>query len=252
MSTIVLNDHEEWPSLGSASKNTSAAVASPAAPEETPENDWELLATPEHESSSEKEKVVVVIGNPKSFRHSASSPDLRCFQHLCILEGEEEGGEDSDQAEESKSLTKGEDIEDSYSMMSTPASVWSMSSGLSFRDAILTSKTVPVGAPLEKSAASPKHVQPRHKQRIKPRFVVKPIKRCIKSTGDLQSLAVCPEEEEEEILGATDAMEFYHRKEAGYQGRVNGSKIRPDEAKRREITMYKKNLQRQANAIRSV
>jgi len=47
------------------------------------------------------------------------------------------------------------------------------------------------------------------------------------------------------VLGDTDAMDFYHRKAKGSMSRSNGLKIRPDEAKRKEISMYKKDLQRQ-------
>jgi hypothetical protein len=75
---------------------------------------------------------------------------------------------------------------------------------------------------------------------------VTPIKRCSRSTGDLQALA-----EEEEVLGETDAMEYYSRKSMGASGRVNGLKERPDEAKRKEIIMYKKDLQRQTQSARS-
>ena len=50
------------------------------------------------------------------------------------------------------------------------------------------------------------------------------------------------------ILGETDAMEFYHRKAKGFVGHKNGLRMRPDEAKRKDITMYKKGLQRQTIA----
>jgi hypothetical protein len=40
-------------------------------------------------------------------------------------------------------------------------------------------------------------------------------------------------------------MEFYHRKAKGISGRTNGMKLRPDEAKRRDIIMAKKESQRQ-------
>ncbi|KAL7554863.1 hypothetical protein ACHAWF_018424 [Thalassiosira exigua] len=47
-----------------------------------------------------------------------------------------------------------------------------------------------------------------------------------------------------EVLGETDAMDFYRRKEHGSRSAVNKKKERPDEAKRREITMHKKDMQR--------
>ncbi len=97
------------------------------------------------------------------------------------------------------------------------------------------------------------------------RLVVTPIKRCAKSTGDLRSLVIHEEEEgyggggsgfgsaviheEEEVLGCTDAMEYYNRKDVGRKGRMNGLKTRPDEAKRKEMIIHKKNAQRRAQGI---
>jgi hypothetical protein len=46
------------------------------------------------------------------------------------------------------------------------------------------------------------------------------------------------------VIGESDAMDYYQRKEHGSKSTVNKKKERPDEAKRREIIMYKKNLQR--------
>lgn len=84
-------------------------------------------------------------------------------------------------------------------------------------------------------------VTPLTKQfRIKPKFVVAPIRRCTKSTGDLQSLAPFSDE----VLGEQDAEEYYAQKSAGHRGRQNGQKIRPDEAKRREMILNKKVMQR--------
>lgn len=97
----------------------------------------------------------------------------------------------------------------------------------------------------------------------KPRIVVNQIKRCIKSTGDLRSLVCIHEDEEDEgfggggggggmtiheeaVLGDTDAAEFYFRKSKGCMNRTNGVKIRPDEAKRRDSIIAKKNAQRAA------
>jgi hypothetical protein len=96
------------------------------------------------------------------------------------------------------------------------------------------------------------------------RIIVTPIKRCAKSTGDLRSLVIHEEEEgyggggggggaviheEEEVLGESDAMEYYNRKSYGSKGRSNGRKIRPDEAKRKEIIIHKKNAQRRAQGL---
>jgi len=104
------------------------------------------------------------------------------------------------------------------------------------------------------------------KNRSKPRnvkFVVKPIKRCTKSTGDLRSLIKVEDEEDEcggggggcitnnMVLGDSDAAEFYANKGHARVSRKNNQKLRPDEAKRKEMIIYKKNLQRQAQQSRS-
>ena len=47
------------------------------------------------------------------------------------------------------------------------------------------------------------------------------------------------------VLGETDAAEYYNRKALGAIGRRNGKKTRPDEATRLQMTMSKKNQQRQ-------
>jgi hypothetical protein len=92
------------------------------------------------------------------------------------------------------------------------------------------------------------------------RFVVTPIKRCARSTGDLRSMTIHEEEEgiggggggpsviheHEEVVGDTDASEYYDRKSAGSKGRRKGLKSRPDEKKRKEHIIYKKNAQRRA------
>ena len=54
-----------------------------------------------------------------------------------------------------------------------------------------------------------------------------------------------------DVLGDTDAMDFYHQKEKGSQSTHNKKKERPDEAKRKEISMYKKELQREKQQLRS-
>lgn len=98
----------------------------------------------------------------------------------------------------------------------------------------------------------------------RPRLVVNPIQRCAKSTGDLRSLIIHEGDEEggdcggggggviyeDEIMGETDAMEFYNRKSKGSSSRSNGKKLRPDEAKRKMYIVHKKNAQRSAQKAR--
>lgn len=105
------------------------------------------------------------------------------------------------------------------------------------------------------------------RKQMRPRLIVSPITRCAHSTGDLRSLIIHEEEEghsggggggasaviheENEILGESDAIEYYNRKSHGSKGRVNGKKIRPDEAKRKEMIIHKKNAQRKAQGVQA-
>jgi hypothetical protein len=214
-------DEEEWPRLDGQSGEEG--------------DDWELLTPqePQNEKGNDFEQIVVIeTHHAKTLKYAASSPD---FQQYGFLEAvmEVDNKEDSS----------------SFSMISGPRSVISVSSTFSFRDAILSkvensecsSEDQPAKSPIQKG-------QQQRRTSFKAKFVVKPIKRCAKSTGDLQSLGMI--NEEEEALGATDAMEFYHRKAVGARNRSSGLKLRPDEAKRLEITMSKKAEQRRSNADR--
>ena len=211
-------------------------------------NDWELLDPTEEESSADTphHQEVVVMGTnrvKRQLRHCASSPNLNQYDFLDAVE--EEGGSGEDHEEESRPNKD----DSSYSMVSGPKSVMSMSSGFSFRDAILSpSKNDDMeGQQQSMTVAGVAGAAPAQTQRrvFKPKFVVKPIRRCSKSTGDLQSLHKIAEEED--VLGETDAMDFYHRKAAGARNRTSGLKMRPDEMKRKEITLYKKALQQSKN-----
>ena len=217
-------DENEWPTLD----NKHAEEG----------DDWEHLS-PDESSESQNEKPVVVVETDlrsRKLRHSVSTPDLHQSDLLDIVE--EEGDHDH-----SSELPK-EDAS-SFAMLSGPRSVISVSS---FRDAILSQPATTDSSTEEKPKESSRTATQQQRLRVKPKFVVKPISRCAKSTGDLQFLAMI--HEDEEVLGETDAMEFYHRKAQGAKSRSNGMKLRPDEAKRKEITMHKKDLQRKAGAIR--
>ena len=114
---------------------------------------------------------------------------------------------------------------------------------------------------------------------LRSRLVVEataPIRRCAKSTGNLRALDHIQEHHDDEeedccgggggggggfgggpisendhdVLGDTDAADFYHRKNKGAQNRVAGEKIRPDELKRKEISQYKRDAQRKAQQER--
>lgn len=208
-------DEQEWPTLGAQRK----------VPHDT--DDWELL-TPEEDQFDPVEIDTAYVQQRKpSLRHSASSPDLR---RIALKVVAEEPNDDS-----------------SYSVVSRPGSVVSLMSGMSFKDAVSSSRPQSPSPDARDDQAPRSAPRPR---RIKAKFVVTPIKRCAKSTGDLQSLTIHEEEEVENFMGDADAPEYYSQKAVGARGRANGLKIRPDEAKRKEFTLQKKSMQRQANAKR--
>ncbi|GAX10052.1 hypothetical protein FisN_25Lh097 [Fistulifera solaris] len=214
---------DEWPTL-----NTNVS---------TETDDWELIASDEPESSSSQQPVMVEMPRrPRSLSSSFSTPDLSRYD---ILESVPE--------EDNHSCSKCHDDDSSYDVVAGPRSVWSVASRLSFRDVILQ-KAASSDTKRSHPTIEQEQLQPTLRPfRLKPKFVVKPIHRCAKSTGDLLSLKKIEEDDDDDdddIIGETDAMEFYHRKSSGARSRYNGAKIRPDEAKRLQITMHKKHLQR--------
>jgi hypothetical protein len=219
-------------------------------PEKTEHNEWEMVPP----SSSPQVTFVVEeepprdsnssSNNPKIMKHCQSSPDLRRMQMLLEDDDDEESGVMVEDHESTASS--------SVVMVSGPSSVWSVagSSRVSVRDAILqkSSGAEPAEA---KEAAAPKA------QKVKPKFVVvaqtPKIKRGYKSMGNLRALDHIQEDDHdynEAVMGDTDASDYYSRKAQGAIGRKNGMKSRPDEAKRLQITMVKKNLQRERQAQR--
>ena len=123
---------------------------------------------------------------------------------------------------------------------------------MTFRDVVVARKKEEeekkTDAPSDNLAGgSSSSVNTTPRKRIKPRIVVtNPVRRCAKSTGDLPSLLVVENAEDDAVgaVGDSDANEFYERKKHGQETRRNGQKMRPDEAKRRQITMAKKDQQR--------
>jgi len=276
----------EWPSLGggeAAATSVPCGIAgnsndnSGKEQKQPEEHDWEVLAPGNTDvckegrgqdgsgshgqggaaiSEDDPQRLVVVIdnssensyANPKKLRHSASSPDLRHLHSgFRMLEQITERSVDGSQDDEMSGAP-------GFAVVDGPPSVISASStaaastaagGLSWATKAASAGTGGFpAAPRPTTAVSRKQQQ----RKFQPgRFVVVPpktMRRCSRSTGDLQALIEV--EEEGEVLGESDAMEFYHRKALGVKGRTNGQKLRPDEAKRKEITMHKKHLQRQA------
>jgi hypothetical protein len=250
MTTIVNADDEMWPTLNEATspvpepgeKATKQVAWNVNHGEEpTDQEGWELLTdgddeendksqeekaeTSNNNTETKQETSVVHVVNRKVLRHAQSSPNLHSnFDLQAVMEAEDDDYDDAS---------------GSFAMVSGPGSVMSLSSTFSFRDAILSPGAA---TSTEGEQGAPAALKIRPRPRVKPRFVVKkPMKRCIKSTGDLKSLVI---QEDEEVIGAGDAMEFYHRKALGAQTRKNGLKLRPDEAKRKQMIMQKKGLQR--------
>eukprot|EP00980_Cylindrotheca_fusiformis_P004651 scaffold991_cov128-Cylindrotheca_fusiformis.AAC.23 len=182
--------------------------------------------------------------NPKTLFHSQSSPNLGEYviessESSNCSENEDDDEQDAAATTKKKNKAAADDASSTFSMVSGPPSVNSIwSSRISFKDALL--KKGEPGIPEDSTTTTTKRQHSRRIRKVKPKFVVAevvPMKHA-KSTGDLLSL------DEEEVLGETDAHEYYSRKELGSLGRKNGKKQRPDEAKRLQITMNKKNLQR--------
>jgi len=263
----------EWPALSPSNISSHDHHAS--------DNDWEFVAddNPTTQTSFERDAEVIVeplqeeeenaVGNSTStdnsrqrnslcVKHYPSTPDFHHYHSILEESYSHVGGvlmESYDEGENEGDV--GSLASSSIVMVSGPPSVISSqsvwSSKISFRDAIMKEQTQ--DAKDEESPQQP--VKPARTMKKKPKFVVKPIRRCSKSTGDLQSLTRIVENEDhysggggdpyndDMILGETDAQLYYNQKAQGKLGRKNGRKVRPDEAKRLQITMAKKDDQRQ-------
>eukprot|EP00535_Pseudo-nitzschia_heimii_P006572 CAMPEP_0197177088 /NCGR_PEP_ID=MMETSP1423-20130617/2813_1 /TAXON_ID=476441 /ORGANISM="Pseudo-nitzschia heimii, Strain UNC1101" /LENGTH=259 /DNA_ID=CAMNT_0042626579 /DNA_START=254 /DNA_END=1033 /DNA_ORIENTATION=- len=182
------------------------------------------------QTASSTKKSGAIEGKPHCLKHAQSTPDFGSLASSSMV------------------------------MVSRPPSVilsqssWSGTLKISFRDAIMKEKDEEVEGQDTTGKGEEGKVQQPKIVRKKPTFVVKPIRR-FSSTGDLQSLARIVENGDSQgdndpynkdlVVGDTDAELYYSRKAQGKLGRKNGRKIRPDEAKRLQITMDKKDAQRQ-------
>jgi hypothetical protein len=155
--------------------------------------------------------------------------------------------------------TGNEMLEDaSFSLVSGPGSVYSVSThamttvgtlkhGMTFRDAILQSSTTTTTSDALSVYTESEPMKPT--RWTSPRFVVKPIRRQCRPYANTR-LAPAIEEEldedgDEDSVGAAYASEIYQPKSAGERRRMVANKLRPDEAKRLQMIMHKKALQRQ-------
>lgn len=215
-------------------------------------DEWENLS-----SIPRKEHII----NKTSFHRCASTPEFSNLQDedSYVLDCS------TDTSVDAQSLST---VDDAVLLSHTKSSMRKVPS---FKDIIMLNAQA-----REREDANQKNLLQKHHDKLRadalkkrkaarPKLVVNTIKRCTKSTGDLRSLVIHedPEDDgfggggggtihEHEVLGDTDASEFYNRKNKGSISRHNGAKIRPDEAKRKEMIIHKKNAQRKAQEERAL
>lgn len=250
--------------------------------EATESGDWELVSPPRQQRIlTEEDDSLVVVTRPKLSRQkSASVPNLRLLDVDLQQDDNDDGDHDNTGTELATVTTTTENIppvtngannsgtvtaKTTTTMIVTtttprtkqqPVGAWGGTSAatatatagnvLSFRDIILSH--VQDLAQEVQQKPPPKQQTPRTK--IKPKFVIVKqksfLRRCSKSMNDLQQATTAHDDDEDMIVGDTDAMEYYHRKAKGHTGRKNGKKIRPDEAKRKDMSINKRQAQRAA------
>jgi hypothetical protein len=305
----LFTNENQWPTLASSimkQKKDSDATVAP--------NDWEILDddlhTPETEMNTgtqppsgtttgfvvvedDSHEILSVKHDRSSLSSSINAKQLRHSVSSPILSGRTTGSDaviteitDSTQMTTTLVLKEHEDLDDSFSIVSDVASVWTATSTavkssmtVSFRDAILLSsptteqtttsyRTVAASAiqPTTNTQRSPIR-QPR--TRIQPKIVVvqspstplKNMRRCSKSTGDLLGLTISEEFDMSNATGISSATtqitntdrfyedEVYYHKAMGATSRMNSLKLRVDEAQRKAMILYKKDRQRQSSAM---
>jgi len=265
---LLPTNEETWPGL-------SGNVPMPQKPAEGNDDkktessdEWENLSSSEplvSENSEETTKVSIPrkkhIINKASFHRCASTPEFSNLQDedSYVLDCS------TDTSVDAQSLST---VDDAVLLSHTKSSMKKIPS---FKDIIMLNAQA-----RETEDAKKKNLLNKHHDKVRadalkkrkatrPKLVVNTIKRCTKSTGDLRSLVIYedPEDDgfgvgsggtihEHEVLGDTDAIEFYNRKHKGSVSRHNGAKIRPDEAKRKEMIIHKKNAQRKAQEERAL
>lgn len=257
----------EWPALSTSNINSNN--------DGIEEDDWKMTTHQDASSYRCFDK-----NNNRILHHSASSPNFPISETI-LEEDKKNGGILSEsclgyhqQQQPGEGSRCNSVASSSIVMASAPPSLMTEStpSGVSFRDIILKENEEESGNLTDRKSSigaidKEKQIQqqaPARNFKKKPKFVVTPIKRCARSTGDLRSLSLiteescenesgghgCGNDSDEHILGETDAELFYNQKAQGRLGRTNGRKIRLDEKKRLEMTMAKKNDQRQRQKSR--
>ena len=271
-------DELEFPALNSSTNNHNSNNTSETyinSKEKISDGDWEMIPSTLEQQQQPQQKNIVQVSfddvsepekknHPKYMRHSQSSPNLRDY---IIEESEsEESNDDHDKQQdddefETVNMSVLHDDASSFTMVSGPPSVNSIwSSRISFKDALLQKSNMQQAQSINENSTTNNNTPSKHHhhhhqriRKVKPKFVVTqvvPIKHA-HSTGDLKSMAYPNNHnDDDEVMGDTDAHEYYSRKAQGSLGRKNGQKLRPDEAKRLQMTMNKKQMQRARQAKR--
>lgn len=252
---------EQWPSLGDSSPSVISEL-----------NDWEYISEPNEADETKINKVSNLdcssTGSMSIIHRCESTPEFSSYSTL----GSDDdysliNGSNSSVVAESIATTKDDTVLLSHKPKRVP----------SFKDMILLNAEKIKEEESKKKEQMEQLVEEKRrdaiqrKKQIKTRLIVTPIKRCARSTGDLRSLTIHEGEEgysadrydglmspgsniiyeDEEILGYSDAQEYYDRKSHGSSGRAKGQRIRPDEAKRKEMIIHKKNAQRRAQGVKT-
>jgi hypothetical protein len=284
------NNEQLWPQLSSSRNLPNNHIESEVNEEDKSTEsieEWENLSPskPDYMEHEGGEVSLQIKQEPVLNGNNNSSSNKKKSLHRCASTPEFSNldGDDDDDDEDSYVLDCSTESVDAQSLpfvddtvllshRVTHKSSSSMKKVPSFKDIIMLNAEAHQEEEKKKKELTNQHQQQmrdlamRRRKSNRPKLVVNTIKRCAKSTGDLRSLVIHEDAEddgfgggggggggfagnvihEDEVLGDTDAMEFYSRKNKGSLSRHNGAKIRPDEAKRKEIIMYKKNAQRMA------
>lgn len=271
-----------WPSLGGAGGDAGLLPASTAAAGGGADwGEFEDTGSDDDEKDEGAPKSPRRKGNPKILHRCASTPDFGYNDGYSPEQSDSSVGPEADEGERKAGTTPAEAVVVTPSISKPFGSVWGPGASKggvrrspSFAEMVKVSAEASAEEEAKKAAhleATAERLKKEREARRKARarhmkLVVTPIKRCTKSTGDLQSLSRIhetsehddamgggggggfgdiAEHHEDEVLGDTDAMDFYHRKAKGVQNRASGKMIRPDEAKRKEISVHKKDVQRE-------
>ena len=243
-----------WPELPGAQGKDSADPSVKDAAKSDSSDEWENLSS--DPADSPKREAII-----KSFPRCVSTP---AFSNL----GDEDDSYVLDCAEsvDAQSMATTSSAWDDAVLVSQKKTADTMKKVPSFKDIMMLNAQANKAEEQNKKEILQHHQDKMREAAVerrksnKPRLVVNAIQRCAKSTGDLRSLVIHEDAEddgggggggggtihEDEVTGDTDSMCFYHQKSKGSLNRQNGSKIRPDEAKRRDFIMHKKNAQRAA------